>query len=304
MKSRKGNNLYPFRIASEIQSNWNKSYEITKGWCIRPLMNEKSAAERIIDLLEEHFQRKLFVNTLATNPSLFDLSRPNIHDNKTDFLRERDTVAQVIKHLDGVTELLLRSEEGRSPEHDQMMERLRAAVETNIDRLSNREFNLSASGLAIQNVLETGFFYNSIIIVIQMQKAYIQRLSELKEQELEFWSVNNRPPNYYARAIALRFAKFYAREAGHKPTFGTSRDGPHPSTDYGRLLEEIFAILKIDGDYKRAGQWAVAQVTDDDMTLPMTGLLGMLGGLGNAHPDSNDGNDANSALVEALTKGR
>ena len=259
-------------------------------------MIEKSADIKIRELLEEHFQKRFPDNMLARPPALFDTSRPNIHDSKSEFLREQNTVKQVIEHLSGLIALLAVSADSTAHEEAQMTDRLREAIDANVTQVSFEKFNKSASGLAIKNVIDTGFYFNSLVTIFHMRDAYRQRLVDLKEQKKEFWSVSNRPPNYYARAIALRFAKFYVWVTGRKPTFGTSRDGPHPSTDYGRLLEKIFKILKIDGDYKRAGRWATSQITDDEVNPPTLGLLKF------KYPPPWEADDPAEALLKALAK--
>ena len=296
--------MAPFDSTPRYRHIEKKPIEITKGVNKLPLMSEKPATVRIKELLEEHFQRPFPMNMLAMSPALFDTSRPNIHDNKTEFVRERDTVKQIVDHLQGVIDLLVKSKEDRTTEHDDMTDRIREAIDKAAKEFSPTNTNISARDLVLKNATETGFYYTSVLIVFHMQWAYRERLTELNEQEVEFWTINNRPPNYYARTIALRFAKFYAREIGIKPTFGMSRDGPVPSTDYGRLLERIFFILEIDGDYKRAGQWAVDQITDEDLNPPGPGLFGGLFGFDADKSPTDTTRDPKDAIVEALNKGR
>jgi hypothetical protein len=71
----------------------------------------------------------------------------------------------------------------------------------------------------------------------------------------------------------LRFAKHFAKLRKQKPTFGTSSDGDHPSTDYGRALEEVFEILGIESNVRRAAEWAISQLVDDDWRPPPQNYL-------------------------------
>ena len=103
----------------------------------------------------------------------------------------------------------------------------------------------------------------------------------MKDQEELFWSTNHRPPNYYARTIALRLARYYARETQERPTVGTSGDGGHPSTAYTKALEEVFEELGIKATVRLPAKWAVNQITEDDLKPRMLG--GVLG-LGTAGP--------------------
>jgi hypothetical protein len=122
------------------------------------------------------------------------------------------------------------------------------------------------------------------------------------------------------RAIALRLARLYAREKGERPTFGTARDGGHPSTNYGRALERIFEPLGIKDGVRRPAEWALAQLTDDDLRPVSTiALLGGVFALG-VRPDLlsevlGDGprgihelpgstTNALADIAEALPKGR
>lgn len=87
--------------------------------------------------------------------------------------------------------------------------------------------------------------------------------------------MTNRSPNYYARTIALRLARLYAKEMGHRPTLGISREGNFPSTDFGRALEEVFTILNITASFRNAARWAIEQLTDEDMRPQRNALAGL-----------------------------
>jgi hypothetical protein len=135
--------------------------------------------------------------------------------------------------------------------------------------------------LVRKNKADTGFFVHELWGLADLLMLLRERQDELKDQEQQYWNRKSRPPNYYARAIALRLARLYAREKGARPTFGTARDGGHPSTRYGRALETIFVALEIKGGVKHAAKWAIDQLTEDDLRpAPLGDLLGGFGALG------------------------
>lgn len=117
-------------------------------------------------------------------------------------------------HLKAFTDEILEPSGGKDPEHSEMIARIRFAVEQNAVQNAKRNPTDSASELVLKNLVETGFFFNSIHVVIDMITAYNQRFTELCDQEAEFWNLSHRAPNYYARMIALRFARFFAGERG------------------------------------------------------------------------------------------
>ncbi|SFN73775.1 hypothetical protein SAMN04487859_1089 [Roseovarius lutimaris] len=206
-----------------------------------------------------------------------DTSRPNIHDSKKDFLKERDAVASIVEHLNLAITELFGSED--DVQHQDMADRLQVAIDTGARKPQKFDDPEAAHGLALRNIVQTGFYYNSQLVIVRMINVYQERLNELKDQEAEFWSLANRAPNYYARTIALRLARLYALHKRQKPPFGTARDGNHPSTDFGRALEEIFDVLKIKATVRNAAEWAINQLTEDEINPSTNAFRGMLLGL-------------------------
>jgi len=213
-----------------------------------------------------------------------DVSRPNIHDSKKEFLRERDLVISVADHLGSViTEIL---GDRKNEAHIEMTDRLNAVIDLSAAKNQRSKEISSARDLALQNIAQTGFHYNSLLVIAEMMRIYQERLKELMEQEVEFWTVSNRPPNYYARTIALRLARLYASEKRQKPTFGIARDGNHPSTEFGRALEKVFSVLGIEAAVRNAADWALEQLTEQDINPPQNSLASMMGGLFGEEPTS------------------
>ena len=265
------------------------------------LMDQAETIEQLNKLVDNLFgpvEKNIFGQFTAP----FDITRPNIHDNKKEFTRELTTVSSVIDHLQKTLGLLVANtaETENDPLHSEMLSRLTLAIETNIIQQKSKTVPESAGDLALQNLRETGFYYNSVFVMLEMLGSFRHRFRDLKEQEVEFWSVPNRPPNYHARIIALRFARFFASKTGKRPTFGISSEGSHPSTEYGRALEEVFKILKIRADVRKAAEWALSQVTEEDWKPTRNALAGPMGSLygigGLFHPRRS----SIDPLIEAL----
>lgn len=240
-------------------------------------MEEQSKEALIRELAEQHLGWKDYSLLGAGLP--FDISKPNIHDNKQEFLQELQAVEQILAHIDGLFGLLIYD----SDESDtkQMIARLRTAT----DESSRRAFVdypiTTAIELVRKNAVEAGLHYNFLWLLFDTRNAYRARLGVLKEQETQYWNVSSRPPNYFARTIALRFARFYARQTGRRPTFGISKEGSFPSTDYGRLLEQIFEILEIKVRVRSQAVWAIEKIVEDDFKpLEVSSVGGLLGSWG------------------------
>lgn len=238
-------------------------------------MQEKTREEQ----LEEIIDRLIGPRDVPEQPSLLrrslprlDISKPNIHDSKKEFLREKDAVSAIIKHLDIVTLQVLNKEQDNKK--DEMTGRLRAAV----NRVATKEMYSksleSSSDLALLNIAQTDFYYNSMLVILEMISVYKERLRELSDQEKQFWTVSNRPPNHYARTIALRLARLYAKDKHQRPTFGIARDGNHPSTDFGRALEEVYSVLGIKAAVRKPAEWAIGELTEEDINPPVNALAG------------------------------
>lgn len=246
-------------------------------------MTEDEKADKL-NLLVDNLFGPIQRNALGMNLPPFDIRRPNIHESKREFLEEKKMVSAVRNHLSGILDLLVsQSDQGNeNPLRAKMFTRLREAIELNVtQRTKNRKME-TAGELALRNLHQTGFYFNSLFVVFDMNSSYNQRLRDLEEQEVQFWSVPNRAPNYYARTIALRFARLFAGRTKMRPTFGISSEGSHPSTDFGRALEEVFNILEIKASVRNAAEWALLQLTENDWSphpnTRGTGLLAMLDG--------------------------
>ncbi len=216
---------------------------------------------------------------MGTDAPPFDISRPNSHDSKAEFLQEKRTVSSALESAKPLIALILNGASTKGgPEHDSIRKVLKsddASVRSNCrtDRLET-VFDLTCS-----NASSVGVSTVVASLLFDLVAALEFRDRELKSQEAIFWSSTGRAPIQYARTIALRFAKRVARTTGRKPTFGTARDGGHPSTDFGRALEEIFKVLDVGADVRNAAEWALGQLSEGDLKpLPINALSGLLFG--------------------------
>jgi hypothetical protein len=215
------------------------------------------------------------LSLIAQYSPIIDVSRANLHESKKEFLVELAAVEAVIANLQSIIDQIVPNDEKDTPDRKAMLDRLHLAIEVKAVQDARQRSLSSASDLALRNIFDTGFHYGSMRVIFAMYLIYRERLSELKDQETQFWTVSSRPPNYYARTMALRLARLYAKECGKRPTFGMSREGNFPSTDFGRALEEVFQILEIKASVRNAGTWAIAQLTDDDFLQPSNALAGL-----------------------------
>lgn len=260
-------------------------------------MQEKTQDELVGEVVDRLIgaRNALAMNTyLGGAGSRIDISKPNIHDNKADFVKERDAVLGAIEKLEQALKFVLPDRE--DVKQSTMVARLSEDIDQKALRSLGRKPDEYAYELAMRNIVQTGYYYNFLFINMRMVASLKDRFKELQDQEAQFWSVPYRAPNYYARTIAVRLARLYAAEKRKMPTIGTSRDGGHPSTDFGRALEDIFQILGIKARVSNAAKWALGQLTEDDVNPAPTGLMGGLLG----YPNTPTGSKETKSAIEAL----
>ncbi|WP_143514661.1 hypothetical protein [Primorskyibacter flagellatus] len=146
-------------------------------------------------------------------------------------------------------------------------------VDSEARRYAAKRMVEDPTDLVIDGAAKVGAWGSSATLLGGIQRLAERRRADLDARLEKTWSKRGRPPNAYARTIALRLAKLVAGRTGRKPTLGTASDGGHPSTDYGRALEETFEALEIKGEIRRPGEWALKQLTDEDIVrLPIYDL--------------------------------
>ncbi|WP_298975073.1 hypothetical protein [uncultured Roseobacter sp.] len=251
----------------------------------------------VVDRMLEPFGKAGVRNRATTlSPDPFDTTKPNQHDSKAEFQRELDVVAGSLARLDEALDLLGSSEE--DVEHYAMLRRLVPIIDQKLRRGAPRGGLADSTELIRKNVAEVGGYTGSYFVILDFSFALTERYQELKDQEEKFWNINHRAPDYYARTIALRLAKLFAREVGQRPTYGTAAIGDHPSTAYGRALEQVFEILEIKQKVRTHAKWAIKQITDEDITpLPVNSLSAMMG-LSHSRPPTDNVKRVAQALLD------
>jgi hypothetical protein len=234
---------------------------------------------RLNEIVNRMLDREPKGNALAMSINPFDTTPQNQHRSKPEFMAEKTRVVAAIENIEGLFDSLLPSKEGVQ-EDTKACNLIRDSVNASGRQSGAKREVSDHQDLIIGNALEHGLHYHTLILSIEMKQALLDRLKELEDQENSFWSASHRPPNHYARTIALRLARLYAREKQERPTYGTSRDGGHPSTAYTKALEEVFELLEIQASVTPPARWAVSQITEEDLKPTALGTALGLGGFG------------------------
>ncbi|MEM1360412.1 MAG: hypothetical protein AAGF94_01695 [Pseudomonadota bacterium] len=232
-------------------------------------MDEKELNQRLWEITGRFFKRGP-TSFLTEDMAPFDTKKPNLHDSKAEFMAEKELVEKGLSHIDALFDILnLRSDQEGTPARGSVALNMaldKGARQANRDRVPEHIYQM------IQKcAVDGGLTLSTLWILVALNAQFFQRNRELIDQEAIYWSSPNRAPNHYARIIALRFAKLIARETGKKPTFGTARDGGHPSTEFGRALEDVFKLLEIKATVKGPASWAIGQLTDEDLQRSVFG---------------------------------
>lgn len=215
-------------------------------------------------------------STLLGWSAPFDYSRPNEHDSKAEFQQEMRIVEQSLKHLAGLIELLS-SKDGEAV-HAETLNRVRPIVDYKLYRKAPGSFVRDPIDLVRKNVADVGGFTSSLFVLMDLWSVMEDRYGELQNQEKQFWNLSHRAPDHYARAIALRLGRVFAKETGQRPTIGTSGETGDPSTSYARALKEVFDLLGIHTVVRSPAEWAIEQLTENDLRrnvnyLATTGIM-------------------------------
>jgi len=263
-------------------------------------MDEIDVNERLRQIASRFFVPRTTTLLGAMSPP-FDTSKPNLHDSKAAFMEEKRAVETAFEQAKGLLDFLMARYRSEDTGHE-IARRLFEFVDVSTRQRVQRERPESVAEMVRKNAADAGLSYCLIFLLIDLVRDLSQRTRELQNQEAAFWSLSGRAPNYYARTIALRFAQLIARETGKMPTFGTSSDGGHPSTEFGRALEEIFEVLGIKANVRHPAKWAIKQLSQEDLkpepTNHMGGIMGLGAALGGPHRKN-----ALAAITDALTKG-
>lgn len=232
----------------------------------------------IVDEMLEPFgkssPRQLNFNALAGPIPPIDITKPNAHDSKAEFQYEQKAVKVCVENLRATVRLLAPDKD--APDQSDLVDRLRPVIDQKLKNQASRSEVENARSLALKNVADTGGYNTSLFVLLELWTALEARQQELNDQEEKFWNINHRAPDYYARAIAIRLAKLFAQEVGQRPGYGTAAITGDPSTSYSRALKKTFKLLKIKAGVRTHGEYAVAQVTDEDLKPFVNSLARMM----------------------------
>lgn len=234
--------------------------------------------------LTERFYKLPKLKYLALSEPPFDISKPVIHDNKQDFLCEKRAVENILEAAVVIRELISAQVSKEDADQRKMARRLWTSIDEGARRDKKREIPAQIDAFLLASSIDQGLSFSFFALSREMERQFLNRKQELERQEAEYWSDAHRPPNHFARIIALRFAMAIYRGTGKLPTFGIAREGNHPSTEYGRALEEIFALLGIKANVKNAAVWAIEQAKVDVEKEPQ--ITSPLAGLGAIRPEA------------------
>ncbi|MEP1575750.1 hypothetical protein [Roseibium album] len=221
---------------------------------------------------------KPMVGVFSENQPPFEINKPTQFDSKQEFQRQYDAVSTCLENLLTFFQAVFPDEENDEAQKEYL--NLAVAIDVIMRRSSPRTAPDTCIDLIRRNVVDVGGFNVGLHVMNDLRAAFQERLQELEDQREEFWNLPHRAPDYYARAIALRLARLYAREVGERPTYGTSGETGEPSTGYTRALRDAFKILEIEAREKVYASWAVNQLTDDDLkSQSYRSGFGAVGGL-------------------------
>lgn len=212
-------------------------------------------------------------NALNPRPMPFDVSKANFHDSKAEFQAE---LARIQKSIDAI-EVLWSQMAPRSDDdaENKRMVALRSVLSEAM-RLKARFRALdSPIDLIRKNASDVDGTISTLLISLDFLEVLKSRMDQLEEQKELYWNLRHRAPDYYARSIALRLAKLYARETRSRPTLGTSGETGEPSTGYLRALSDTFNVLDISTGVRSPAEWAVQQINEED--LEPRNALGLFG---------------------------
>jgi hypothetical protein len=238
-------------------------------------MTDQEQIQRLREIVGRLVDLNPMGNALLTTLPPFDISRPTQHDTKREFLAEQKYVAAMFKQVTTLLKLLIAQLDDNEYSDDGAIA-VGQFIDTQALRRRNGADIQSARQLVVDGAARVGLSVTSTILLFEMRSALIHRKQDLESEHEAHWSGTGRAPNHYARSIALRFAKLIYQQTGEKPTFGTARDGGHPSTTFGRALEEIFEVLGIEATVKHPATWAIDQLSEEDKFPPPGSLASMM----------------------------
>ncbi|PWJ20194.1 hypothetical protein [Jannaschia seohaensis] len=217
---------------------------------------------------------------LGATAHRLDVSKPNQHDTKAEFLAEKVAVEAAAEHGRALFEILAGQFREGSDQRG-VSERLSDFIDASENQGGLTRRPDTPVDLVLQNAKAVGFTFTLVLALYHVPGSSRAKARACKSGG-DLLEPKAPAPNHYARAIALRLAKLIARHTGERPTLGTSSESNHPSTDCGRAVEDLFKVLGIKAQFRNAAKWAIDQLTDEDLAPeePIGSLLGTRDNLG------------------------
>ncbi|KAJ01416.1 hypothetical protein [Sulfitobacter mediterraneus] len=221
------------------------------------------------DILPSDKQVKPRTGLLTFGDAPFHISQPNQHDTKAEFEHEYQIVTEAMAGLRKLVPLFLTREDA---DQQRTLDLLRLEFDAKMQQGAPETPIDVAIDLVRSVVADVGGLRASVRIFIDLFRALSERRDELEQHRDKFWNLPHRAPEYYARAIANRLAKLYARKTGQKPTSGASTDTGDASTKFTKALEQIFSLLDIQSGARSPADWAIKNLTEEDLAPRMSVL--------------------------------
>lgn len=190
----------------------------------------------------------------------FNILPPNEHATKKEYKAEKAAVVSLRKQLGKLIDLLTPGIAG-FPADTEPAKRLRNFVD---EVVPHREPGRPADPVqvVVNAAIDVGIFECTFRTIAELDRRLRDRENVLAKEEKVYWGQPHRMRNHHAYAIAFRLARYYRQEAGKEPTYGTSSDGRHPSTEFCRALEEVYEVLGIDAGIRQPAEWAIAKAKE------------------------------------------
>ena len=134
------------------------------------------------------------LNALAKYSAPFDVSKPNIHNSKREFRREKEAVENASENARGIVDFVEGVLAKDDPDLKAMTERVIKVVDQNAesDALKMNVENVSA--FLAKSASQEGLSIILYFLCSNYAKHLNALLSDLEDQEREFWSGSHRPP--------------------------------------------------------------------------------------------------------------
>lgn len=217
---------------------------------------------RVTEIVDKHFGPHDAETLASQSKYAIEVWRPTSHSSKAEFQEEVAQVERVLEQVSGLINALLDAF-GDKEDRKQATKNIITKIDASGRARRRKKPVETPIDLARNVVADTGLGVTTIFLLIDLRTEIFDLKEELELHRQTFWSSASRPPDHYARTIALRLGREVIKRTGALPTFGTARDGGHPSTAYGKALEEIFEVLEITTKVRHPAKWAIKHLGEN-----------------------------------------